>query len=328
METRLLKAGLLASMLVSGLASAQDTFTSDLDASIRFGLGLNTEPETDLSFQNFGSRVRWAGSAEIDANMKIVSYLEFGFDQDAGVATTRHAWVGVEGDFGTATGGKQYNAFYDAVTSKVDIAYWGSCSVEIACSRQSSVIKYATKESDDMQFIGSITLSESNPVIDNDDELIDGLDFGVKLASGQFDIGAGISYLGDRYDEFGNFFDSGFAAGASVTTDVRDGSASATIQLASDDYIGGDDTGVLVTATYSSGNLYGLAGIAKEENTPFYLTAGYVKPLIQDRALAYFEVGLEDNDVAGSSANLLGRAVMVFNFGKHTGEAETVSISY
>lgn len=319
MHKRALLAGLLAFSSIPGLAIAQETITSDLDASIRFGLGLNTEPESDLSFRNFGSRVRWAGSAEIDDSTRIISYLEFGFDQDAGVARTRHAWVGVSGDFGSITGGKQYSAFYDAVTSKVDVAYWRSCVFEAGCSRQSAMVKYAMQDTGDLQLIGSATLREGNPELTNDDELIDGLDLAAKISSGEFEIGAGISYLGDRFDEDGNAFDSGFALGVSASTDIGDSNASATVQVASDDYAGSEDTAVLITTTYSSSNIYGVFGIADADITPFYLTGGYVKPLIQDRALAYFELSLVDTDQAGTDTDLQGRAVLVFNFGRHSG---------
>lgn len=314
-----MKAGLLACALVPGLALAQEGVTSDLDASIRFGFGLNTEPDTDLSFRNYGSRVRWAGSADVDENLQVVSYLEFGFDQDEGIATTRQAWIGATGDFGTATGGKQYSAFYDAVTSKVDVAYWGSCVLgEVGCSRQSSIVKYATVEKDGLQLIGSATL------VDGNDELIDGFDIAAKLTSGNIELGAGLSYLGDRVivDDFGELVavsDSGFAAGVSAATDIADGTVSATLQFASDDYRGGEDNGFGVTATYSAGQIYGLAGILKDENTPLFLTAGYVRPVVQDRALVYFEAGLVDSDIPGASVDIQARSVLVFNFGKHSG---------
>jgi predicted porin len=327
MNIRIFKVGMLAIALLPGLAVAQSGITSDLDASIRFGLGFNTEPDTDLSFRNYSSRIRWAGSADVSDNLQVLSYLEFGFDQDEGVANTRHAWIGATGDFGTITGGKQYTAFYDAVTSKVDVAYWASCVLaEIGCRRQSSVVKYATNERDGMQLIGSATLIQTDEDLPdgfNDDDLIDGLDIAVKLSAGEIELGAGISYLGDRSGTFDGVnvvrLDSGFAAGVSAAMEVANGTASATIQYASDDYIGNRDNGIGITATYSVGQIYGLVGLADADNTPLFVTAGYVKPIVPDRALAYFEAGVIDTDEPGSDADLQGRAVLVFNFGKHSG---------
>ncbi|MFK7890180.1 MAG: hypothetical protein AB8B63_05140, partial [Granulosicoccus sp.] len=102
-------------------------------------------------------------------------------------------------------------------------------------------------------------------------------------------------------------------------TDVNDGTASALLQIASDDYVGGEDNAYGLTVTYSRNQVYALAGVLDNDDiSPFYLTAGYVKPLIENQALVYFEAGLADSDLPETSANLQGRAVLVFNFGKHS----------
>ena len=53
--------------------------------------------------------------------------------------------------------------------------------------------------------------------------------------------------------------------------------------------------------------------INNSDNTPFYFTLGYVKPIIEDKAFAYFEVGAVDPDLEGQDVDLQVRAVMVFN---------------
>ncbi|MBX2878747.1 MAG: porin [Granulosicoccus sp.] len=319
MDNKLLKVGLVACALVPAMALAQQDITSELDASVRFGLGLNTEPDTDLSVRNYSSRIRWAGSADVDENLKIVSYLELGLDQDSGVDNTRHGWLGVTGDFGTVTAGKQYDAFYDAVTSKVDVAYWDSCNFEIGCERISSTLKYASVESDGLQFMGSALL------LDGDDEVLNGFDLGAKFSSGELELGVGVSYLNERIVQDENNLilgtvDDGFAIGASAAIDLGGSTASATLQFADEDYAIERDGVYGATLTYSTDQYYGLfTAINGDNRTPFSITGGYVMPIIQDRALVYIEVGLRDDDVEGQSTDFNARSVLVFNFGKISG---------
>jgi predicted porin len=303
--------------LMSGLANAQQQYTSELDASLRLGLGLNTEPDAELTFENYASRLRWNGSADAGDGRKAISYLEFGFDQDAGVSNTRQAWIGVESDIGTLKGGKQYTAFYDAVTSAVDIAYWGSCYYELSCSRQSSVIKFTGPADADIQYMASTILIPN----DADNDFIDGIDLGAKTQSGDMTIGAaatlliGNSATGD--DGFGNQVEldlgTGVGVGISVAKPVGEATASLSLQFANEDYTGSTDNSYSVTGTYAKDQIYAVAGIADSGNTPFFATLGYVRPLIADKAFTYFEVTAVDPDIEGVDLDLQARAVMVFN---------------
>lgn len=317
MKGKLLIAAATSCCLVSGFAQAQQ-YTSELDASLRLGLGLNTEPDAELTFENYSSRLRWNGSADAGDGRTIISYLEFGFDQDDGVSNTREAWIGVEADFGTVTGGKQYSAFYDAVTSAVDIAYWGSCSFEIACGRQSSVIKYVGPDDGDLQLMGSTILVPN----DADNDFIDGIELGAKLKSGDLTIGAGASVLiGNAAvveDGFGNQFVSdlgtGFGIGVSASTPLaEDSSASVSLQFANDKYLETVDDGFVITGTFTKDNKYAVVSLADADNTPFFITLGMERPLIEDRAFTYFEVSAVEADVPGVDLDLQLRAVMVFN---------------
>ncbi len=308
---------------------AQDTIISELDASIRLGLGLDSEPETDLSFRNWGSRLRWNGAADIpNSNTAVISYLEFGFDQDDGVSGTRQGWVGAQGDFGTVKGGKQYRAFYDAVSSITDIAWWNSCFYAIGCSRQSSVVKYSNDllvEGGDL--MGSATLEPG----DVNDDVLDQLDLGGRFAIGNgMTVGAAISIGSEDTDgpdvdvidpvtgvvisSGPSDAESGLALGVGATTTINDMDIGAIFEYASDDYIGGEDDGFLIEGAVTRGPTYGVVGIADDGGTPFFLTLGYMKTLIEDRALMYFEAGVDDPDTEDTDLNVSARAVLVFNF--------------
>lgn len=313
MKGKLLAVAAVSCSLASGFSLAQESITSELDASLRMGLGLNTEPDAELTFENYSSRIRWRGAADAGKGLKAISYLEFGFDQDEGVSTTRYAWLGVEGDFGTVKGGKQYSAFYDAVTAPVDIAYWGSCFFELACSRQSSIIKFTGPETSDIQFMASTILIPN----DEDNDFIDGLDFAAKTTSGDMIIGAGATLLIGNTDVDGDGFigdlGTGYGVGVSVTKPVDEGTASVSLQFASEDYVGGADGAVIVAGSYVKDQMYGVVSINDSDNTQFLFTLGYVKPIIDDKAFAYFEVGALDQDIEGADVDLQVRAVMVFN---------------
>ncbi len=314
MKGKILAIAAVSCSLASGFTLAQESITSELDASLRLGLGLNTEPDAELTFENYGSRLRWRGSADAGKGLKAISYLEFGFDQDEGVSNTRYAWLGVEGDFGTVKGGKQYSAFYDAVSAPIDIAYWGSCGVELSCSRQSSIIKFTGPETADIQYMASTILVAND--VDND--FIDGLDIAAKMKSGDMTIGAGATLLiGNDLDGNGDGLigdlGTGYGVGVTVTKPVDEGTASLSLQFANEDYVGGEDGSVIFSGSYQKDQMYGVFGINNSDNTPFYFTLGYIKPVISKKAFAYFEVGAVDPDVEGVDVDLQVRAVMVFN---------------
>ena len=59
--------------------------------------------------------------------------------------------------------------------------------------------------------------------------------------------------------------------------------------------------------------MYGVVSIANQDNTPFYITLGYVKPVIENKAFSYFEFSAVEQDLEGVDLDLQVRAVMVFN---------------
>ena len=310
--------------LSSGALQAQQgTISSDLDASLRLGLELETEPDAELEFNNFSSRIRWNAEAGLSDDLQAIGYIELGFDQDNGVNGTRESWLGVQGGFGTVKGGKQYRAFYDAVTSVVDIAFFNSCFLEISCDRQSSVIKYTGNADADIQFTASTTLIGGDPGGD----FIDGLDVAAVTTRNDIRFGVGASLLfGDDFEVDGVDFesDTGIGLGISAQKRMGDATASASIQFASSDFLGTDDNGIILTGTYGVGNQYGLFSIADADNTPYFLTYGYVLDIVPDRALIYFEAGLEENDIDGEDANVFGRAVMILDFDVLSNSSETI----
>ena len=307
--------------LMCGAVQAQEPIESNLGATMRFGLQMDTEPGAELSFNDYGSRITWEGLIGAEGGTQGIGYIEFGFDQEGGASTTREAWLGFQGSFGTIKGGKQYSAFYDAVSSAVDIGYTsidddpilsqqqanfrfhaGSCNFEVGCVRQASVVKYESPSDRDMQLLAS------GQFFYDGDDFVNELDFGISTKQGDISLGAGASLLLDTEPS------TGFALGLSATVPVGDAAASVTLQYANDDYIGGLDNAFAITGAFSTDSFYGLVTIADAARTPFNIAGGYKMPLIGDQAFIYFEGVLAEPDVQGADLNILGRAVMVFDF--------------
>ncbi len=300
--------------LTSGQAVAQEV-SSNLDASLRFGIGLDTEPDTEFTFNNYGSRIRWGGRADLEDGTAALGYLEFGFDQDEGVSTTRQAWVGYEADFGTVKGGKQYSALYDAIVSRVDIAWWGSCWIEYGCSRTSSTVKYESKENDGMKIHASGQLVDDDPGSD----VIDEIEAGVTLQLNEnLSVGFGAAYVfEDLVTDLdgtvsGNDDGFGLLAGATMIRDEL--TLGGMLQFIDGDAIGSDDDDIGLTLSAAQGDYYGVFALQDGDNTPFYATLGYSRPLIGEHARFYLEAQVVEPDLPDVDTELLARAVFIFDF--------------
>ena len=308
---QLISTAVVAALAISsGVVHAQANIESNLDASLRLGLELRTEPDAELVWEDYDSRIRWTGGAELQEGFKGISYLEFGFDQEEGVNETRQAWVGVETEYGTLKGGKQYTAFFDAVTSVIDVDIQDGCVVQIACDRQASTLKYVSPLKGDLQFLASANLG--SVALGGGDDFIDGLELAATMQRGDLKLGAGIIL-----DLEG---DTGAALGVSAAMPYANGTASATVQFQSEDAVDPDvaaavDDGIFsITGAYKQEDLYASAFLASVDDVAFELTGGYILPIVDDVAFIYFEAGVQDIGVDGFDTNLFGRGVFVYNF--------------
>jgi len=133
--------------LTAPLVSQAEDKTS-LTASVRIGLQLVDQEESDIGISNFGSRIIWTGERDLDNGLTGIGRVELGIDPDrnarnsSGANRTRQMWAGLKGGFGTVKIGAQYAAFYDMVSSHTDIAWWGSCWTQFECARKTRVLKY------------------------------------------------------------------------------------------------------------------------------------------------------------------------------------------
>ncbi len=286
---------------------------NSLEASFRVGLSLvdNDTTENDFRIQNFGSRLKWSGSNEIRSGLNGIAYLEFGFNPDnnsrgsSGVDRTRHAWAGVEGGFGQIKVGAQYASFYDTVSGKTDIAWWGSCWTQFECSRETAVLKY-TGSSGPVKYTASI----QGDAGDEGNDFADEIELGATFAAGPVSIGLATAIHADDGDDEGGTLVGAVAKGSFGGLGLGLG-----FQMADSDFAGTADDVTHVTFTGTFGNFYTVINQADglPEDTGSFQTVGYTLN-IGASSLMYFEAqSIDGGDNAGN--NTILRATYKYDFG-------------
>jgi predicted porin len=115
----------LAALAVVGAASAQSTVTMYglIDQSLatastkNSGTGAETTKNSIKNGVSNGSRIGFKGTEDLGGGLKANFLMEFGVQPDEGdVSTTmnnRQSYVGLSGDFGAVTVGRQYTPYYN-----------------------------------------------------------------------------------------------------------------------------------------------------------------------------------------------------------------------
>ncbi|GIZ51766.1 porin [Noviherbaspirillum aridicola] len=144
-------------MLAAGLAHAQTNVTiyGIADAGVEFltNAGGDDDNVFRMSSGNLsGSRIGFRGTEDIGGGLKGVFLLENGFDIDTGALGQngrlfgRQAYVGLQGDFGAITLGRQQNALYDVIIKYDPMAFASRYSAlshdPLFTGRADNAIKY------------------------------------------------------------------------------------------------------------------------------------------------------------------------------------------
>ncbi len=294
---------------IAGPAVAETSITG----SVRIG-GLfdDSTGNDDLSIRNFGSRFIMSASEEIGEGLTGIGRVEVGINPNTtsgsrefgGFDRTRQVWGGIQGGFGTVKIGAQYTAFYDMVTGKGDVAWWGSCFLEEECARVPAVLKYSGGS-------GPITYAASIQADSGDEgnDVADDLELGATYDAGSFTLGAGVTARADDGADEG-----GTLVGIAATGALGDANLSAVFQVADQEFVNDTDDHTIVTVTAWYKNMYGLfTSRDQSTNTPTSMTLGYQWD-IADKTLMYFELQQLDPDEAGVDSNTIGRMVLKRDF--------------
>lgn len=127
MKKSLLVIAILGSF--AGAASAQTSVTAYglLDAGINYEGGGNAATlagGNKVSLQSGisqASRIGFKGTEDLGGNLKAIFQLEMGMQIDTGASTetgslfNRASWIGLTGDFGTVTAGRQFTPLYNSL---------------------------------------------------------------------------------------------------------------------------------------------------------------------------------------------------------------------
>ena len=306
--------------LAVGTAMVAPAANADISitGSVRAGLVANDAAEDDFALRSVGSRFIMSASEDIGAGLTGIGRIEVGINpdttsgagrnttgRDGGFDRTRQIWGGLSGGFGTVKIGAQYSAFYDKITSKGDIAWWGSCFLEFSCSREPNVLKYSGGAGG-LSFAASIESVEASSDAGGTDENIEEFEAGIGYNFGPVGVNVGIAVNEDGVD-------SGTLIGLSATGSFSGVGLSLVLQSADEEFANDTDDNTVVTVTASYAGFYGLFTSADNSaTTPTNFTLGY-QWNIAKKTLMYFEWQTLDPD-DGSDDTVILRAILKRDF--------------
>lgn len=206
-----MKKALIALSVAAGMiASAQAENTTTLYGSLGVETQVNKNNtdsirssitdnrwNLDTSSAKFGIK----GTEDLNNGLQAFYKIEFGFDPNGGVDNTRYAYLGLRGNFGEVTFGKQ-NSLYKIVTTKADIfqnSFYGETTHYGAAtggSRIPKVISYVSPNMNGFQFgLAGVLDGNRNVVNVSDNKSFAAYQAGIWYAQNGFYVGAAYSSL-------------------------------------------------------------------------------------------------------------------------------------
>jgi predicted porin len=275
--------------------------------SIRIGT-MYSDPggnaDAELTLRSWASRMGFQGNTDLANGLNAFGKYEFGVDTRSGdngngALSTRHAYVGLQGDFGKVTLGQTYHTWYNTVIGPVDQPWWGSCNGCVGSNgRNDDGLSYAGT----FGKIGvgaTAYLSPTEGAAEAED--LDGMEVGVTFDAAGLKIGVGLQDLEGSETVIG--------VAVSGSTDTIGYAANLTSQGGAN---GADDsTGVDVYLSYN--NVYLDFGVIDSGDQSTGFTLGYTKS-IGEATTAWFELSSFDSGAAGADASMALRAALKYDW--------------
>lgn len=319
MRLKIMTVAVATALAMAGPAVAQDDESEtnvSLKGSARFGLSFSDpggDADATLEARSWASRLNFQGDTAFGNGMTGFGRYEVGVDggssgNDNGAFSTRHAYVGVRGDFGEVLIGQTYHTWYNNIIGPVDQPWWGSCNGCLAYTgRSEDGITYSKTAG---AFSGGATLyfignnSGAEDATSGEDDL-DGFELAGTYDAGVVKIGLGIQDFSSPDN------DPDPTLGLTVSGSAAD--VSYAVALTSQGGVDGaeDATGIDVYAGY--GNAYIDVGMIDRGNSPFGVTLGYSHP-IGPQTLAWFELQATDPDEDGADTGVALRAALKYDW--------------
>ncbi|SUO91532.1 porin [Suttonella indologenes] len=206
-----MKKALIALSVAAGMiASAQAENTTTLYGSLGVETQVNKNNtdsirssitdnrwNLDTSSAKFGIK----GTEDLNNGLQAFYKIEFGFDPNGGVDKTRYAYLGLRGNFGEVTFGKQ-DSLYKIVTNKADIfqnSFYGETTHYGAATGGSQipkVISYVSRNMNGFQFgLAGVLDGNHDAVGFSDNKSFSAYQAGIWYAQNGFYVGAAYSSL-------------------------------------------------------------------------------------------------------------------------------------
>jgi predicted porin len=315
-------------MAVAGTVAAPVAVQAGADeiyASARVGIeyaetaakdagGTTVDSQGDTQIRSVASRFGARGETDLGNGLTGFGRYEWGVDfnnddsddlSGDGSITTRHRYVGLKGDFGSALVGQTYHTFYNFVVGGTDVPWVGSGFNQVAyVGRTDNGLTYAGSSD---AFAFGVTLYMNR---DQDEETVDVYEVGGSFTFGN-DMTLGLAYQGTEGDLddgdgtlIGNGNDEGVFGAMLTGVMLGDSSWGFGTQAQDDDYSFLVDAGfnnfyAHVEYEFLDKDSPGNSNEDGDDQEPVMTTIGYNQPLGRKTQM-YYEAIYNDADTGNS----------------------------
>lgn len=252
------------------------------------------DSDATLDLRSWASRFGFQGETEMANGLTGFGKYEFAVglpDFVAGESTnigTRHAYIGIKGDFGQFTLGQTYHTWYNNVIGPIDQPWWFSCNGCIAYTGRTDALTY---QGNFGAGTGGVSLYFSGEDTENE---LDGYEIGATFPVGGMSLGLGIQDIDNGTEPVLGLALSGTSGSIGWAFNV-------TSQAAPSDSTADDATGFDLYAYM--GNTYIDIGSVSADDSSLGFTLGYTKP-IGENTLTWFEINSFDSGAEGADSSL------------------------
>ncbi|OPX56208.1 Outer membrane protein (porin) [Oceanospirillum multiglobuliferum] len=188
-----MKKTLIATAIVSTMGFAAVAQAAEVNYDLYGSLRVNavSAEKTSLKIGDNSSRVGIKASTPLDGGLTGLVHYEQKVDTEAGaLAGGRLSYIGVKGDFGTVTTGRQWTPQYLWTSSKVDILDVGSNPTHnyAVAGRQGNTLAYISPSLEGLQ-LAAVVIAAGDKVKPNDDDF-DAYNFAANYTMGDLSVGA------------------------------------------------------------------------------------------------------------------------------------------
>lgn len=189
-----MKKTLIATAIVSTMGFAAVAQAAEVNYDLYGSLRVNavSAEKTSLKIGDNSSRVGIKASTPLDGGLTGLVHYEQKVDTEAGaLAGGRLSYIGVKGDFGTVTTGRQWTPQYQWTSAKVDILDVGSNPTHnyTVAGRKGNTLAYISPSLEGLQLAAVVIAAGDAPGATNDDDF-DAYNFAANYTMGDLSVGA------------------------------------------------------------------------------------------------------------------------------------------